>query len=533
MKKIIILATVLVASFGVKAQIDQEDIMVGQSCTSIMVGKDASEDGSVMTSHTCDGRYRTWMSIEPAQDHQEGAMHIVYRGTMHTAFKGDTTGVRIVGQIPEVKHTYAYLNTAYPCMNEKQLSIGESTFGGPDTLYNDKGMFTIEELQRVALQRCDNAREAIKLIGQLIKQYGYGDGGECITIADKQEVWQMEIIGAGKNVIGGVWVAKRVADDEVAVSCNIPRIGKIDRNSKDFMCSDNVEQVAKDNGLWDGKGEFVFWKAYNCDYAKGKNFLEREWFILSTLAPNEKLTMDMPELPFSVKPQKKVSAREVMQLLRSTYEGTQYDMCKNLKVIVNKKDSLGNAYKDTIISPIANPWMGTYMRNTFNMLDSNSVEFHRGVSVAWCSYSFVAQMRSWLSDEVGGVVWMSVDNPAQSPRIPIFCGNTTLPKAFARCGQKEYNEDAVLWQYRKANKLATVAWQSTKNIVNNEVQKYEASAFENLSTLEDKVKEAIKNNNSSQVQNLLNNYTNLIYLQTSNAWKELEQKLWLRFGMGF
>ena len=274
----------------------------GQSCTSIMVGRKASTDGSVMTSHTCDGRYRTWAQIEPAADHAPGTMHPVLRGTMHTSFRGDTTGVKLMGEIPEVAHTYAYLNTAYPCLNEKQLAIGETTFGGPDTLVNAAGWFTIEELERVALQRCDNARDAIRLMGALAEQYGYGDSGECLTVADKNEVWQFEIVGIGKERIGAAWVAKRVPDDHVAVSANIPRIGRIDRKSRDMMASANVEQVAIDNGLWDGKGEFIFWKYFNTDYAKGKNFNDREYFILNHFAPSLGLTYDMDELPFSVKP---------------------------------------------------------------------------------------------------------------------------------------------------------------------------------------------------------------------------------------
>ena len=280
----------------------------GQSCTSIMVGRKASTDGSVMTSHTCDGRYRTWAQIEPAADHAPGTMHPVLRGTMHTSFRGDTTGVKLMGEIPEVAHTYAYLNTAYPCLNEKQLAIGETTFGGPDTLVNAAGWFTIEELERVALQRCDNARDAIRLMGALAEQYGYGDSGECLTVADKNEVWQFEIVGIGKERIGAAWVAKRVPDDHVAVSANIPRIGRIDRKSRDMMASANVEQVAIDNGLWDGKGEFIFWKYFNTDYAKGKNFNDREYFILNHFAPSLGLTYDMDELPFSVKPEKPVES---------------------------------------------------------------------------------------------------------------------------------------------------------------------------------------------------------------------------------
>ena len=158
MKRFFLLAALLISTLASA----QENEFSGQSCTSIMVGRLASTDGSVITSHTCDGRYRTWSYMEPAADHEPGSMHQVLRGTMHTAFRGDTTGVKVMGEIPQVAHTYAYLNTAYPCMNEKQLAIGETTFTGPEILINPAGWFTIEELQRVALQRCDNARDAIR-----------------------------------------------------------------------------------------------------------------------------------------------------------------------------------------------------------------------------------------------------------------------------------------------------------------------------------------------------------------------------------
>ena len=135
----------------------QETELVGANCTSIMVGCKASTDGSVITSHTCDSIYRTWVTMEPAADHKPGTMHKVYKGTMHTETPKSMEGMTLAGEIPEAPHTYAYMNTAYPCLNEKQLAIGESTFSGPDTLVNPDGMFLIEELERIALQRCDNA----------------------------------------------------------------------------------------------------------------------------------------------------------------------------------------------------------------------------------------------------------------------------------------------------------------------------------------------------------------------------------------
>ena len=490
---------------------------VGDSCTSIMVGRLASSDGSVITSHTCDGRYRTWAQWEPAEDHAPGAMHQVLRGTMQTRFRGDTTGVKLMGEIPEAAHTYSYLNTAYPCLNEKQLAIGETTFVGPDTLINEAGWFTIEELERVALQRCSNARDAIRLMGSLAEKYGYGDSGECLTVADKNEVWQFEIVGIGKNKIGAAWVAQRVPDDHVAVSANIPRIGKIDRRSKDMMASPNVEKVAIENGLWDGKGEFVFWKAFNCDYAKGRNFSDREFFILSHFAPSLGLTYDMPCLPFSVRPEKPVELREVMALYRETYEGTDFDMTRGVKMA---RPETKDHPADTVVSHVANPWLTTALRNTLNTLSPGTVEFRRTVAVAWCAYSHITQLRSWLPDSIGGVCWLSVDNPGQSPRIPVFCGTTKLPRAFETCGQKQYAPDCALWQFRRANKLATLAWQSTKEGFLEEVLRLEKMAIEGL-----------PGTDSSPA--LLNAYTEGIYQEAARSWKAMEEKYWLQFGMGF
>ena len=525
MKRIVILLLTVLPML-VAAQVNHKE-----SCTSIMVGKRASTDGSVITSHTCDGRYRTWMTIEPAQKAEKGRKHTVRKGTLHTVSPDDTTGVRNVGTVGMSDATYAYLNTAYPCLNEKQLAIGESTFSGPDTLVNENGMFLIEELERIVLMRCSTAREAIRLIAQLVAKYGYGDGGECITIADRKEVWQMEILGEGPEKLGAVWAAQRVPDDHVAVSCNIPRIGRLQRNNPDyFMCSDNIEEVAKKYYLWDGEGEFCFWKAFNTSWANGRNFREREYYIFNALAPSQGFTYDMPELPFSVKPDAQVDVTDVMELLRSTYEGTDMDMCKNLKVVVDRKRDDGSTYKDTVVSPVANPWMGSTMQQTLNMLAPGTVNFKRTVSVAWCSYSFVAQLRDWLPDQVGGICWVSVDNPAQSPRIPIFCGTTALPEAFGRCGQKKYDEGTWLWQYRRANKLATVAWQRTKKQHMAAVMHHEGAAFSGLKNLEDNVK-GMKN--PAKADKLLNAYTQQVYDNTRAAWTDLEAQYWHMFGMGF
>ncbi|MBR1926281.1 MAG: C69 family dipeptidase [Bacteroidales bacterium] len=513
--------TILLASlFLAVSAWGQEDEYSRDECTSIVVGRLASADGSVITSHTCDGVSRTWLTVEPALDYGPKAMMPIYKNTRRTAFYGDTTGVRYAGQIPQARHTYAYLNTAYPCMNEKQLAMGETTFTGPDTLRNPGSMFLIEELARIALQRCDNARDAIQLMGSLAQKYGYADGGECLTVIDKKEAWFFEILGCGKGVSGAVWAAQRVPDDEVAVSANIPRIGKIDRSNKDyFMASDNVERVAKKYGLWDGEGDFVFWKAYHSSYGDGKNFKEREYVIFNTLAPSLNLSYDAPELPFSVKPDEKVDVRKVMEILRGTYEGLQFDMTKNLLVDVPAKDGQPATKK---VSPVANPWLTTDTRNMINGVAPGAVEFARTIAVAWCSHSTVIQARDWLPDEVGGICWYALDNPGESPRFPIFSGTTELPAAFYTCGMRRYVPNGALWTFRRPNRLATVAWQTNKERVHKDIQTIEDLGFEGLPEVE---KNPTKEN--------LNAYTAKIYKAAADLWKKLEEDLWMKHGRGF
>lgn len=521
----------LVANFTF-AQVEKNDPWFGESCTSIMVGKKASADGSVITAHTCDGNYRTWLTIEPAKTHSDSAVQEVLKGTLHTETPWDKRKVTIAGSIPQAAKTYAYLNTAYPSLNEKQLAMGETTFVGPDTLVNKKAMFLIEELQRIALQRCDNARDAIKLIGGLIKQYGYADWGECITIADKKEVWQMEIVGEGPHRIGGVWAAQRIPDDHVGVSANISRIGVIDRSNPDFfMASDNVEAVAKEFGLWDGIGVFKFWKAYA---NQKKPFKIRELYILSTLAPSLKLTMDMDELPFSVKPEQKVTMEKMTDLYRANYEGTPYDMTKNVKYIKKKFDDKKKEIgQDTLISPVANPWLSTDMRNTLNFIKEGTVDFQRTVSVAWCSYSHITQLRDWLPDAVGGVAWFSFDNPGESPRIPIYAGALSLPEEYNFCGQNRYNEHAALWSYRRTNRLATVNWGKTKEIVLGHVRSFEQKAFDEMPGIENKAVKLLKEGKTEEAYKYLTNYTYNFSGATTQRWKEMEHTFWNMFGRGF
>ena len=503
------------------------------SCTSIMVGKKASADGSVITSHTCDSWYRTWMTVRPAADYKEGEMENIYDGRMHTEWVEDMSKVVVKGQIPQVSHTYRLLDTSYPCLNEKQLGMGETTISGRDTLRNKNGMFMIEELQRVALERCTTAREAIKLMGELVKQYGYGDSGECLTIADTKEVWIFEIFGEGPDKIGGVWAAQRIQDDEVAVSANIPRISTLNLKDKNnYMASDNVFDVAKRLGLWDGKEPFKFWKAYGGPNYSGdwKNYSTREFFIYTSLAPSLGLTEDMEEMPLGVKPEKLVTVEEVARLLGSYYEGTEKDLSGRLKVAQRNRKT---GEIDTIVSPVANPWMRSDEIALYAALGDEKMKWTRTVAVPQCAYSTIIQLRDWLPDAVGGVVWMSLDNPGESPRFPIFCGTASLPGVLKVCGNHRYRDDSALWHYRQTNKLATVRWGTCRKTLEPARDYFLKKGLRELPFVEETYKSILEKDGNEEAEAFLTNYTADFVGATILKWDELYRTYWRQFWSGF
>ncbi|WP_372650732.1 dipeptidase [Draconibacterium sp.] len=510
----------------------QPDDNRNESCTSIMFGKDATDDGSVITAHTCDAYYRTWVNFVSAQKFDRDTTHNVYWGTMHTHTAWSMDGMELKGEIPEVRETYAYLNTAYPCINEKQLAIGETTITGRKELHNENGLFLIEELERIALQRCTKARDAIKLIGELIKEYGFADYGECITIADTKEVWQLEIFGEGPDKVGGVWAAQRIPDDHVGISANIPRIGELDLDNPDYyMASDNVFEVAKELGYWDGKETFKFWKAYSGE----KPFDIREYFVLSSMAPGLNLKFDADELPFSVKVEKKVNISDVIALYKQTYDGTKYEMIRKLKVSHKTKNDDGEEVTDTIISPAAHPWLAKDKRDLMNALEENSVYRHRPISVQYCSYSWIAQLRDDLPDEIGGKVWFSLDIPRLSPRVPIYCGNLSLPDAYNYCGHKHFSRQSAMWAFTRANRLALVNWGTGKELVEPEVTAFENQVLNETEFVESRAMELLKkdkenaaNGNPTQLcREYLTGYSNASLRSAINRWWELGDKLWV------
>ena len=454
----------------------------------------------------------------------------IYSGKMHTETSTDVRAMTQTGEIPQVPETFAFLNTAYPCLNEQGLAIGETTIMGREELYNPDGMFMIEEIERLVLERCRTAREAIRLAGELVKKYGYGDYGECITIADAKEVWHFEIFGAGPLEKGGVWAAVRIPDDHVGISANIPRIGTIDLKDPDhYMASDNVFQVAQDMGWWDPKSgkPFKFWEAYS----GRKPFSLREYYVLSTLAPSLKLDKDAAELPFSVKPDKKLSVRDVLRIYRETYAGTDFDMTKNLLV------PKGRNSQEMIKSPVANPWMSRDLMMLLNTIKPGTIEPARTIAISACSYATVLQLRSWLPPSVGAICWFAFDNPAESARIPIFAGVTELPPSFEVCAQHRFRMDSAAWAFRRANRLSTVRWGDTKKIMEDTISEFENKAFADLPLLEKKILEITNSKTPDKepftVNQYLTKYTNDFARAAIQKYLELGDKFWGMFCRGF
>ena len=524
-----------------------EDENYAESCTSIMVGKKASTDGSVMTAHSCDSNYRTWLTMEGSKTYQPGQMQPIYLGLLHTEEPDDMRNVEKKGEIPApTQPTYRFLNVAYPCMNEKQLAIGETTTTGRLELRRMDGMFMIEELERIALERCATAREAIALIGALAEEYGYLDEGECLTIADKKEVWHFEIYGNGTLPVdpkakkskktpadkpGAMWVAQRIPDDHVGVSANIPRIAVVDFNDPDnFMTSTGLRERAKALGLWSGEGDFVFYKVVS---SEAKPFSYREFYVLSTMAPSLGLTFDMAELPFSVKPDKKVSPEDLFAYYRSTYEGTEFDQIKNLSVEVDrkKKENGKTIYYKEVVYPVST-FMSGDMRALLNKLQPGVTPRMRHIAAIQCSYSHIMQCRDWLPDEIGGVAYFSFDNPAQTPRIPIYAGATQLPEGWDVCGQARYRKDAAIWAYRETNRIATIYWDKTRHLLEPRIMYWQEQMMQECELVEKKAAKLLEDGKKEEAAALLNNTAQKFASATAKNWEDIKAELWPIFARG-
>ncbi len=377
-----------------------------------------------MTTHSCDGNYEFRIHIVPAKSGQSGSTRPVLKGGGHGR---EREPARVVGEIPEVERTFARFDAAYPFMNERQVAIGETTIGGRPELLNDEGLFDIMELERIALERCSSARQAIQIMGELATRYGYGDRGECLTVVDPKEAWMFEIFGAGPIEPGAVWAARRIPDGHVGVSANRSRITTLDLSDKDhYMASDNVFSLAEQMGWWASGSDTPF--VFNRAYAEAPSFYNtrREWRVFDILAPSLKLDPWDSEVPFSVKPDRKVSPQDLMRIHRDSYEGTPFDMTRGLAA-----GAFG--------SP--NRW-STQLRPP-----DGHIGWERPIAVFRCSYCVILQCRDFLPDWIGGLAWFAEDDPKTSCFVPLYGSIARLPKAYEVGGRDHFERDSAFWAF--------------------------------------------------------------------------------------
>jgi dipeptidase len=424
-------------------------------CTSIMVGRSASADGSVMTSHTCDShRSSSEIFVVPKAQHPIGAQR------QTTRWGDDDRGPMPryshipTGHVAEVPETFGYSAGAYGIMNERQLAIGESTFGGRGELRSSRGLIDCETLTRLMLERAATARQAIRIAGDLLKEHGWCDDGEALTIADTKEVWLLEIVGPGKDAVGAEWAAQRIPDDHVSVVANAARIGEIDPSKPDwFLASDNVMKFAGERGYWDPKcgRPFRFYEAYDPSGRTEFAGTRREWRVLSLLAPSLDLKPNSNVFPLSVKPEKPVTPARIMELFRDTYEGTPFDVVKDLTVVNDN----GKAVK----SPLANPFMPYDMNKMLRINGGWGWMGERPLARWFCMYATVTQSRSFLPDPVGGVVWFGYGNPAMTVYVPLYAGTEDFPEAYKTDGRTTgFSRRSAWWAFNRVARLAAHRW---------------------------------------------------------------------------
>lgn len=449
-------------------------------CTTVTVGKLASFDGSVMTSHTMDGhRDRTWVNIVPPMTHPKGALRTVHRRTQVDSLVMPVNIFVPAGEIPQVEKTFGYINTILRCINDQQLAIGESTFGGRASLRSENGLIEYEELSALILERCSSAREAIRFVDWLTKEYGWIDRGECYTIADPEEVWHLEIVGPGKGNKGAVWAAQRVPDDHVSVNANGSRIRKIDLSQPDyFMASENVFQVAQDSGWWDpAQGEFEFCYAYDPYSRTSYSNRRREWRVLSLAAPSLNLNPNAENYPFSVKPDSQITLDKMVRIFKDYYEGTDFNPVKNI--------TWQNHDGDHEISPLANPFMPYDMLPLFKVNGGWSWRGERTIARWYTTYATIIQCRSWLPKEIGGVAWLAWDNVATAVYTPLYCGITDVPKSFKKPGRAEgYSRGSAWWAFNRLSTLTAQRWGDMRHDVDAAWKPMQRKLFEEQKSID-------------------------------------------------
>lgn len=504
------------------------------ACTNLLVSKGASADGSVMITYTADSAgFYPRLEIFPATEYSEDAVIEI-----------PATKDRPAGKIKQVAKTYQMLGVVWDeivgmdhnfwtrqgCINEHQLAIAETTFGGREELTNPQGLINYPMLMTLVLQRSKTAREAIDCMISLISEYGYCDVGESISIADKEEAWVFEIIGNGPGPIdqhgGPVWVARRVPDGEISVHANQARIGEIPDKSDRNSCfySNNIESFAIEKGFYDPQSgkPFRFDEAYGAIDAKSKRVCEsRVWSIFRRAAPSQsqKLSPDYHRgvenaepYPWSIKPDKKLSTADVMALMRDHFEGTEFDMTQG-------------------------PDSGTYglprrWRPLFWKIEDNEYSWERPISTQQTGFSIVTQSRSNLPDLVGGVLWYGVDDTYLTCYFPLYCCITELPESFATGSIERFQWNSAWWVFNLVSNYANLKYSAISPEIIS-VQKELESKFFALQGPVEKTAAELMQSDPNLTQQYLTEYSVMQAESVAKRWRQLAEDIFTKYNDGY
>ena len=401
MNKIFASALMAVAMLG--------SVSEAEACSNFIVGKKASVDGSVMCSYSADdyGMFQ-YLCHYPAAKHAKGEMRKIF----------DWDSNKYYGEIPEAAETYNVIGN----INEWQVTIGETTYGGREEMVDSTGIMDYGSLIYVALQRSKTAREAIKVMTTLANTYGYNSGGETFTICDPNEAWIMEMMGKGTGSKGAVWVALRIPDDAICAHANQSRIGKFNmKDKKNVMYAKDVVSFARSKGWFKGKDADFSWKmAYAKPDFSGRRFCDaRAWAMLNhfyDMSPYLDWALgknpDAQDMPLWVVPNKKVSVQDVENVMRDHYEGTPLS-------VADGSDIGGGIWEM--------PYRPTPL---MYKVDGKQYFNERPVSTQQSGFVFVSQMRSWLPREIGGVFWFANDDANMAAFTPVYCSMTERPECY-------------------------------------------------------------------------------------------------------
>ena len=482
-----------------------------RACTNVIVTKGASADGSCMVSYAADSHQLYGeLYFHPARDWARGEMLNVYEWD---------TG-RYLGQIPQVAHTFQTVGN----INEHQLIIGETTFGGRAELEKPNGVVDYGSLIYITLQRARTAREAIRVIDDLLQTYGYASSGESFSIADKDECWIMEIIGKGDYEKGAVWVAVRIPDGYVCAHANQSRIHHFPLNDpENCLYAKDVISFARKAGFYSGSdADFSFCDVYNpLDFGGMRACEARAWSALRLLGganfeADRYLDFAMGynprnKMPLYVKPEKPVTVADVAAVMRDHFEGTPMDFSE-----------------DVGAGPSRLPYRWRPMSWE---VDGQKYVFERSIATQQTGFWFVAQARGWLPDAIGAVTWFGVDDAATSPLTPIYVGINAVPKCFAEGNGSmlKYSDTSAFWLVNRVTHFAYLFYDRVAPEIRARIDDWEADGLSRLQEMDARLGAMLAGGNGRSAHIAMTEFCRDRCERLMSDWKELENYLLVKF----